>query len=326
MRIPFCCEAKEKAAILIGEGGCVPYSAIWVDPVTGDTTYINDPGSGGGAGLGGWGFIEDDDLGCADCFFDRDRGVMKEALMGIDTNADNKADYYIEDPTGCDTLVLFNRNHSATAACGNDGTGNRRWWYIDLFLEPGSQPCAVRFPQNSPSDVLTEAPPGSGIYRIDLSPPTHTPVSGCDSAKVLLCCYNGRVRWQTLDSTQAPIETDSARGEYCESLSKRNLESSRMPRRSLSRTGYLLGEPVPNPTSGKVTIPLVLPAGVDGALRARISAHDMVGRKRFEREQNVNGTTPTVISLDASDWEAGTYIITVDIDGIRLTTQFVLRK
>lgn len=328
IRIPFCCEDENRAGISIGDGGCVPYSQVYV-PSPGDTIWINDPGSGGNGGVGLWGPVEGGNPGCAGCFFDRDRAVVQEAQYGIDTNADMIPDIFYEDISGCDTLTLFNRNHSSSSDCGDDPTGNSCWSFIELELDPTAEACDISVPR-FPAVSITESFPGSNIWTIG----PIVPICACDSLSVLICCYNGTIKWKTKDISGVVIQAASARGDYsnsCDPGSKVRVDDESIrfnasdPRIS-EEEGATLGEPVPNPTTGRVTLTLRPGPGTIGTARAAVRVHNESGRLVATMERNVLGGMLSDLTIDGSGWESGRYFVTVEIDGRQVTTQFVLRK
>ncbi len=339
VRIPFCCESQKTAGILFGKGHCGSYSYMIIDTVADpnapggfryDTTFVNEPGSEvPGRGRIGWNKF-DEEPGCAGCYFDKDKAAIKKALRCVaDTNSDGICDIYWEDPSGCDTLILFNRNHSPEADCGDDTTGNQCWRFIELQLDrEKGEPCEEpRVPTLDPNTPVTEVPPGSGKWRIGPFPK----ICKCEEVPIVICCYKGPIIWITEDINGRVISIDSTRVDWSTSCPEGSVPPQskrvRFQTPDISQAaGHRLGNPVPNPTSGKVSVPVNIGELPAEHGEARISIYNEGGELLRVIRERVSSQSRRELDLDATGWSNGTYFVRLELNGAILTTRFVLRK
>ena len=344
VRIPFCCESQKEAGLIFGKGLCGAYSQVVIDTTitidpgpppttitTYDTTYINYPGSAGTGGMMSWNKF-DDEPGCEGCYYDKDKAVIHEALQcASDTNNDGICDIYWEDPSGCDTLILFNRNHAPGVDCGDDATGNKCWSTIELQLDntkgrPCVSPQAPTLPP-PPFTTIAEIPVGSGKWIINTNPP----ICGCQQVPIIICCYNGRIDWTTKDANGVIISSDSLRVNWSSHCPGASVPVQMKPTQLqtpdiATAAGHTLGHPAPNPTTGRISVPLNVGELSGESGEVRISIYNDAGSLIQVVRQQVSALSGTDLDLDASGWTNGNYYVYVELNGALLTTRFVLRK
>lgn len=95
---------------------------------------------------------------------------------------------------------------------------------------------------------------------------------------------------------------------------------------TVSKTGFTLGTPLPNPTTAGVTIPVNLQGMSHNTQRAIVRVYTATGEIVSEIHQNVQGGQVEEITLDGSRWIAGTYLVKVEVEGATATTTFVVQR
>ena len=311
IRIPFCCEEEAEVGLLFGGDVCEQYKYPGSDSTMRPLRHA---------------FAEPPP--CGDCYMDRDRGMISEAMVCIlDSNLDGKCDVWAEDISGCDTLTLFNRNHDPSqgsgSGCGDDETGNRCWTQIDLQLDPTKgEPCAISVPRFDPGATITEVPVGSGHYII-----AGIQVCGCDSVSIIVCCYNGSIVWTTSDGS-GPIQTDSVRGDWDQGCAGLKQPSPSSPEevdftRSSDR-GVEVGDAIPNPAAQRTTVELTATSHVDDVI---VEVYTAEGVLRFTESRHVHGTGTVNFEFDVSRWPSGVYFVRFTTSDRRVVgTSFSVRK
>ncbi len=302
IKIPFCCTEEEKTVyVQPGEGFCGYWS----------------PGSGSGGANGDHPpqiqhtFPA---LDCPDCYLDKDEGRLGRAAV----------------PGWCDTLEICNKNTSNTQCGGSKGTGNTK--FDKVVIDVGAT-CTgiVVMPPHGPAwkAVIPPIPP-STVWVFD-----GPKIEPCDCIKFLLCgCTNlGVVKWITMDKESGDTITVDSTGGWDEDpwpgigLPPMEKATPELPTFSSVGTGEssvvaTVGEPVPNPTTGLTTIPLMLVSGSGPAL---VSIYGADGNLMGAQQQNLRiGLND--LRVDGSDWPSGSYRVRIQIGETVMNSTFILRR
>ena len=83
-----------------------------------------------------------------------------------------------------------------------------------------------------------------------------------------------------------------------------------------------VGEPIPNPTTGLTTIPLMLLSGSGPAL---VSIYGADGNLMGAQQQNLRIGLNN-LRVDGSDWPSGSYRVRIQIGEAVMSTTFILRR
>ena len=338
-RIPLCCESQEeveKAEIYI-RGHCVAYYESHTDAVADpsapggvrDTTIVY---SSSGREWSVAGRNELTKPGCDSCYLDKDKAAIKQALKCDSSNTSNGRDSCTwvpdPDPESCDTLILYNRNRGPNGC--DDTTGNRCWRFIELQLDREDELCEPpKVPTLPPGTRIRQVPPNSGRWVIG---PIIPPICKCEEVPIIICCYKGPIIWTTKDINDKVISTDTTRVDWSTAYPP---DGSVAPQSKRVRfetpdisqaAGHRLGNPVPNPTSGKVSVPVHIGELPAEKGEARISIYNEGGELLRVIRERVSSQSRRELDLDATGWSNGTYFVRLELNGAILTTRFVLRK
>ncbi|MCE2504858.1 MAG: T9SS type A sorting domain-containing protein, partial [Chlorobi bacterium] len=169
-------------------------------------------------------------------------------------------------------------------------------------------------PTLDPNTPVTEVPPGSGRWRIG---PINPPICKCEEVPIIICCYKGPIIWITEDINGGVISIDSTRVDWSTSCPEGSVPPQskrvRFETPDISQAaGHRLGNPVPNPTSGKVSVPVHIGELPAEHGEARISIYNEGGELLRVIRERVSSQSRRELDLDATGWSNGTYFVRLE--------------
>ncbi|MCE7934274.1 MAG: T9SS C-terminal target domain-containing protein [Chlorobi bacterium CHB2] len=303
IKIPFCCTEEDSTMyIQLGEGFCSYWGSGSADGSSPPRIYHTFPA-----------------LDCPDCYLDKDEGRLGRAAVPGWCRA--------AVPGWCDTLEICNKNTSNTQCGGSKGTGNTK---IDRVVIDVGTTCAgviVLPPHSTTGWTANPQAPPSTVWIAE-----GPKIDPCDCIKFLLCgCTNlGVVKWITMDKLSGDTITVDSTGGWDEEpwpgpwpkQGTPELPTFSSVGTAQSSVVATVGEPVPNPTTGLTTIPLMLVSGSGPAL---VSIYGADGNLMGVQQQNLRiGLND--LRVDGSDWPSGSYRVRIQIGETVMSSTFILRR
>lgn len=303
-RIPYCCDSGKVATLWFLDGLCGPeyfldtvFSGAQIVRI--DTVYL--PGDNMNTAVGT--NTTFGKLGCDSCTFGGDRAKWVNG--------------------SCDTIWFYNGN--STSSCINDGTGNKRWQKleVDVPLNCTGIYDFVNQPPGWVKSITTDPITRIATLRFYTTDSSKA-VGGCDSIGIRICCsVLNKITWRTYDIVEVIITQDTL---IQPDPAIMKLMPWKQEISTVSKTGFTLGTPLPNPTTAGVTIPVNLQGMSHNTQRAIVRVYTATGEIVSEIHQNVQGGQVEEITLDGSRWIAGTYLVKVEVEGATATTTFVVQR